>query len=170
MKQKVIIAIVAVIIILGAVIWYVSAQKAIAPEMNNETSQSANTNTELPPGDVPGDAPETNPTIPTSDTIAVSTQIPGDSVTIDNVFLSKPGFIDIHESTSNGQPGKSIGASGLLGVGAKQDLEINAPIKPGAKYFAVIHVDNGDKKYTYPADAIAMKDGLPLQIMFSVSQ
>lgn len=169
MKQKIIIAIIAILIIVGAVAWYVSSNKAVAPETNTNTAQNTD-GTPLAPGDVPGDAPETNPTIPTSDTIAVSTQIPGDYVTIDNVFLSQPGFIDIHESTSNGQPGKSVGVSGLLGVGAKQDLEVKATIKPGAKYFAVIHVDDGDKKYNYPADAAATKNGLPLQIMFSVSQ
>ncbi len=168
MKQKVIIAVVAIVVIFGGIYLYVSNNKAVAPETS--TNVSENTNTDLPPGDVPGDKPETNPTIPTSDTIAVSTQVPGDSVTIDNVYLSKPGFVDIHEATSNGQPGKSVGVSGLLGVGAKQDLEIKATLEAGKKYFAVIHVDNGDKKYTYPADAAAMKDGLPLQTLFSVSQ
>lgn len=168
MKQKVIIAIVAIVVIAGAAYWYVSNNKAVAPETNSNVAQ--NSDDQLPPGDVPGDKPESNPTVPTSDTIAVSTQIPGDSVTIDNVYLSKPGFVDIHESTSNGQPGKSVGVSGLLGVGAKQDLEINAPIVAGKKYFAVVHYDNGDKKYSYPADAAATKDGLPVQAMFSVSQ
>lgn len=169
MKQKVIIAIIAILIIVGAVIWYVSSNKAVAPETNTNTAQNTD-GTPLAPGDVPGDAPETNPTIPTSDTIAVSTQIPGSSVTIDNVFLSKPGFVSIHEVTSKGQPGAVIGNSGLLGTGAKQDLEITAPIKPGAKYIAMVRVDNGDKKFNAVQDDAVLKDALPLMILFSVSQ
>ena len=168
MNQKIIIAIVAVIVILLAVFLYVSNNKAVAPEINTNTAQ--NSNTDLPPGDVPGDAPETNPTIPTSDTIAVSTQIPGDSVTIDNVFLSKPGFISIHEVNSKGQAGNIIGNSGLLNIGAKQDLEIKATLFPGAKYIAMVRVDNGDKKFNATQDEAVMKDGSSLMIMFSVSQ
>ena len=173
MKQKIIIAVIAVIIIGGGIYWFVfgpgSTRFCCAPNDNTQ-EQTENTPQEGDVvGEVPGD-PEEDPLTPTSDTIAVSTQIAGSSVTIDNVFLSKPGFIDIHESTSNGQPGKSVGVSGYLGVGAKQDLEINAPIVAGKKYFAVVHFDNGDKKYTYPADAAAMKDNLPVQAMFSVAQ
>lgn len=168
MKQKVIIAIIAMLVIVAAVFVYTHKR-------NNQVTNITETNQNNEPqegdivGDIPGD-PKEDPLTPTSDTIAVSTQVPGNSVTIDNVYLSKPGFIDIHESTSNGQPGKSVGVSGYLGVGAKQDLEITATLAPGGKYFAVVHVDNGDKKYTYPTDAAAMSNGLPVQTMFSVSQ
>lgn len=168
MKQKVLIAVIAILAIAAVVLIYTRNQ-------NNEIANDTETNQNNEPqegdvvGDVPGD-PEGDPLTPTTDTIAVSTQVPGSSVTIDNVYLSKPGFIDIHESTSNGQPGKSVGVSGYLGVGAKQDLEITATLVPGGKYFAVVHVDNGDKKYTYPTDAAAMSEGLPVQTMFSVSQ
>jgi hypothetical protein len=168
MKQKVIIGVVAAIVVLAGLYLYMQNKNDAAN--SNNTNQNANTPQEGDVvGDVPGD-PEEDPQTPTTDTIAVSTQIAGSSVTIDNVYLSKPGFIDIHEATSNGQPGKSVGVSGYLGVGAKQDLEISAPIVAGMKYFAVVHVDDGDKKYDYPSDAAAMKDGLPVQAMFSVSQ
>ena len=166
MKQKVIIAIIAAVIIAGGIYLYVKDRKAVAPVID-ETAQSSE---ELAPGDVPGDTPESNPTVPTSDTIAVSTQIPGDSVTIDNVFLSKPGFVTIHEVTTKGQAGNIVGTSGLLGVGAKQDLEVRAAIKPGAKYIAMVRMDNGDKKFNAQQDEAVMKNNTALMIMFSVSQ
>ena len=170
MNQKIIISIIAVLVIGGAIVWYVSSNKAVAPETKMDTTQNNTNQAELPPGEVPGDDPATNPTIPTSDTIAVSTQVPGSSATIDNVFLSKPGFVTIHEATSKGQPGNIVGTSGLLGVGAKQDLEINAPLKPGAKYIAMVRMDNGDKKFNAGQDTAVMKNDLPLMILFSVSK
>lgn len=170
MKQKVIATIVALIVIVGGLYWYVSNNKAMAPEVNSNTAENTSSSDKPLTGDVPGDAPDTNPTVPTTDTIAVSTQIPGSSVTIDNVFLSKPGFVVIHEATANGKPGEIIGSSGLLGVGAKQDLEINATIKPGAKYYAMVHMDNGDKKFTAALDLPVTKDGGPVMTMFSVTQ
>ena len=165
MKQKVIIAVIAIIIILGAIIWYVSGQKAVAPENNNTVSE--NIDPDLPTSEIPKDSIESNPTIPTSDTIAVSTQIPGESVTIDNVFLSKPGFVTIHEVNAKGMPGNIIGTSGLLTVGAKQDLEINANTTPGAKYIAMVRVDDGDKKFNTDQDpGLKSFQGCPPQVRF----
>lgn len=167
MKQKIIIAIVAVLVILAGIYIYTQQDDSQTADNNNQTNDMPQEGDIV--GEVPGD-PDEDPQTPTSDTIAVSTQIAGDSVIIDNVFLSKPGFIDIHEATSAGQPGKSVGVSGYLGTGAKQDLTINAQIVAGAKYFAVVHVDDGDKKYNFPSDAAATKNGLPVQVLFSVSQ
>lgn len=170
MKQKIIIAIVIALLAIAGIYLYMNSQNKDSKEINNneQTTQDQSQKDDIV-GDVPMD-PKEDPLAPTTDTIAVSPQIAGSSVTIDNVFLSKPGFIDIHEATAAGEPGKSVGVSGYLGVGAKQDLEITAPIVAGKKYFAVVHYDNGDKKYTYPADAAAMKDSLPIQALFSVSQ
>jgi hypothetical protein len=170
MNKKIVIGIVAAIIILAGIFLYTRKHQVVAPETNSNTTVTDNTNTPPSPGDVPTDSPDTNPTIPTSDTIAVSTQIPGNSVTIDNVFLSKPGFVTIHETTAKGQPGAVIGTSGLLGTGAKQDLELTANLKPGAKYIAMIRTDNGDKKFNADQDPAVMKDNLPVMILFSVSQ
>ncbi len=172
MKQNHIIALIAGVIIIGGGLLYWNSREAAAPETNtqNQTAEEQAANDANFQGDVPGDAPETNPTIPTSDTIAVSTQIAGSSVTVDNVFLSKPGFVSIHEVNSKGQPGNIIGTSGLLGTGPRQDLEINAAIVPGAKYIAMVRMDNGDKKFNAQQDEAVLKDGTPLMIMFSVSQ
>lgn len=166
MKQNVIIAIIVVLVVAAGI--FVYTQRGDSEE--NNTNQTNNMPQEGDiVGEVPGD-PDEDPQTPTTDTIAVSTQIAGSTVTIDNVFLSKPGFIDIHEATSTGELGKSVGVSGYLGVGAKQDLTINATIVAGAKYFAVVHVDDGNKIYNSPGDAAATMNGLPVQALFSVSQ
>ena len=169
MKQKYVIAIIALIVIAGGVYWYISQNKAVAPETNTGTEQTDNPDANFI-GDVPGDSPDNNPTIPTADTVAVSTQVTGSSVTIDNAFLEKPGFISIHEVDSKGKAGAIIGTSGLLGIGAKQDLEVKATLKAGSKYIAMLRVDDGDKKFDTAKDVAVMKNGIAVMTMFSVSQ
>lgn len=168
MKQKVIIAIVAIIVILGGIYWYMSSNKAVAPEGDSTITQD-NPDANFK-GDVPSDAQTPNPTIPTSATIAVSTQVAGDSITVDNAFLEKAGFISIHEVDSKGKAGAVIGVSGLLGSGAKQDLEIKAAVKAGSKYIAMLRQDDGDKKFDATKDAAVMKNNIDVMTMFSVSQ
>jgi hypothetical protein len=165
MKQKLIIVIIAAIVVLGTIYWFVQKN-------NQATAPTTEDQIVFPPdetGEVPGD-PDEDPQTPTSDTIAVSTQLPGSSVTIDNAFLSKPGFITIHEATATGGAGKIIGTSGLLSVGPKQDLEISATLLPGAKYIAMLREDNGDKKFTDAADIAVKKNNITLMTLFSVSQ
>lgn len=168
MKQKILIAVIAVIVIVGGAYWYMSRNKVSAPETNSNTNQNS-TEGEFT-GDVPNDSTTENPTIPTSDTIAVSTQIAGDSVTVDNAFLEKAGYISIHEVDAKGKAGAVIGVSGLLGTGAKQDLEIKAPIKSGSKYMAILRADNGDKKFDVTKDLAVVKGSGNVMTMFSVSQ
>ncbi len=169
MKQKYIIAVITLIVIAGGVYWYISQNKAVAPEMNTNSEQTDNPDANYV-GDVPGDSPDNNPTIPTADTVAVSTQVAGNYVTVDNAFLEKPGFISIHEVDSKGKAGAVVGTSGLLGIGAKQDLEVKATLKAGSKYIAMLRVDDGDKKFDAAKDASVLKDGIAVMTMFSVSQ
>lgn len=168
MKQKVILALIAIAVIFGGVYLYMSQNKVVAPE--DVTNMNSNVNGDEIIGELPGDPPDVDPTVPTSDTIAVSTQIAGDSVTVDNAFLEKVGFISIHEVDSKGKPGAVIGVSGLLTAGVKQDLEIKAMLKPGAKYMAVLRVDDGDKKFNVAKDLAVQKNNIDLMTMFSVSQ
>lgn len=169
MKQKIIIAIVAIIVIAGGIYLYMHNKNS--SNVANNTNQQNNEPQEgdVVGNEVPGD-PEEDPQTPTSDTIAVSTQAPGSSVTIDNVFLSKAGFITIHEVDAKGMAGTIVGTSGLLSVGAKQDLEVVATLKPGAKYIAMVRADNGDKKFNAAQDTAITNNGVPVMIMFSVSQ
>jgi hypothetical protein len=169
MKQKLIIAILAALLIGGGAYFYIQNNNASAPSETDSFQKNGTTEEEEFVGDVPGD-PADNSQTPTTDTIAVSTQVAGSSVTIDNVFLSKPGFISIHEVSAKGQPDTVIGNSGLLSVGAKQDLEVKADLEPGAKYIAMIRTDNGDKKFNAEQDTAVFNNDLPVMVMFSVSQ
>jgi hypothetical protein len=169
MKQNVIIAVVVAIVLAGVAFWFVGRNKATAPVITNTNEVSQPTGQDEFIGDVPGDEPDPA-TIPSSTTIAVSPQIPGDSATIDNVFLEKAGFVVIHEADSKGQPGAVIGSSGLLGTGPRQDLEINASLKPGGKYLAKLYEDNGDKKFNMATDKAVLNNNKPVMAMFSVSQ
>lgn len=167
MKQKHWIMLIIIAIIIGAGL-FVYIQKNYGPESDDLTVNDTNQITE-PIGDVPNDANTPNPA-PTTDTVAVSTQLAGDSVTIDNVFLSKAGFITIHEVDAKGKAGKIIGTSGLLSTGGKQDLEIKAMLVAGSKYIAMLREDNGDKKFTDSLDKAVTNKGIPVMTMFSVSQ
>ncbi len=170
MKQNVIIGIVVAVVVAGGVIWYFNQNKAEAPATVEQTNNAdMNQDEEEFVGDVPGDAPDAA-SVPSSATVAVSTQVPGDSVTIDNVFLEKAGFVAIHEVDASGKPGAVIGSSGLLSAGAKQDLEIRAAIKPGGKYLAMLHSDDGDKKFNATADVPVLNNNIAVMTMFSVSQ
>jgi hypothetical protein len=175
MKQNIVIGIVAALVIIGGIIWYMNQNKAAAPTVNDNTNAISEEEEKMVEedadyvGDVPGDAP-TNTNVPTSATVAVSTQLPGNSVTIDNVFLDKAGFVAIREVDAKGQPTAIIGSSALLGTGARQDLEITAPIKAGGKYIAMLYTDNGDKKFNSTSDTVVLNKNVPIMMMFSVSQ
>ncbi|HEX3095628.1 MAG TPA: hypothetical protein VHQ20_00730, partial [Patescibacteria group bacterium] len=71
---------------------------------------------------------------------------------------------------AKGEPAAIVATSGYLTVGAKQDLEINYTVKPGAKYIAMLHEDNGDKKFNAATDKAVTVNNLPVMTMFSVSQ
>ncbi len=169
MKQNIIIGVIVAIVVVSGIAWYVSQNKASAPESNDNSNTETQTKEEEFVGDVVGD-PQTADYTPTSATVAVSTQVPGDSVTVDNAFLDKAGFVVIHEANATGQPGNVVGSSGLLSAGAKQDLEISAPLKAGAKYIAMLYVDNGDKKFTVTTDTPVKVNDIALMTLFSVSQ
>lgn len=151
MKHKVVIGVLAAIIILGGGYWYFSQNKAAAPETQEII------------GDVPNDRDEQNEintdattnTTPSTDKIVVSAQLPGSDITVDNISLSKPGFVVVYELDSAGRLGKVVGTSNYLTAGNKQDLEVKATVVANRKYSAVLYVDNGDKKFDAATDAQA---------------
>ena len=166
MKKKQIWIIVA--IILGALlVWWLffSGNQATAPsEPNTEMSE------ELPGDDPTQPIPAGSATnqLPNSDDIAVLDQQAGSYVTIDNYVLSQPGYVVIHATNSDGSAGAIIGQSGLLQAGPGQDLEIKAAIVAGKTYAAMLHYDDGDKKFVTSSDAPATSEGKPIMTAFDV--
>lgn len=164
MKQKhVLLGIVAILILVGIWFWMGRGNEASAPEkeVDNIEEQQRDADTVIP------DDAATNQ-LKSDDAVAVSDQAAGSSVTIDNFVLSKPGFIVIHEVTSEGSPGAIVGQSGWLAAGKGQDLEIMAKIIGGREYMAMVHADNGDKKFTANLDAAVKSEGQTVMATFSV--
>lgn len=169
MKKKQI-WIIILVVIAGLLVWWLffTGNEATAP-----TDEQANSEiTEPLPGDDPNqEIPEgsaTNQLPANGDALAVLAQQAGAYVTVDNYVLSKAGYIVIHSVNSDGSAGPIIGQSGLLSAGRGQDLEINATIQAGRSYVAMLHYDNGDKKFDANQDAAALDEGKPIMITFKV--
>ncbi len=167
MKQKYLAPILAILVIAGGAYWYVNNNPATAPEAaeqqdpNVPPSEGAENTIEV------NDNSNTAGNVPSADTIIVTQQSAGTYVTVDNVNLSKPGFVVIH-SDNNGKLGPAVGYSGYLTAGSKQDLEVKAAIVTGSKYWAEIHWDNGDKLLNATVDLPATSE--KSRIQFTVSQ
>lgn len=111
-------------------------------------------------GDVPNDRPGDGTTggeikLPTADKIIVTTQKAGKFITIDNISLTKPGYVVIHETGASGAIGPVIGATKWLSAGDKEDLTVSATTVSGKKYAAMLHYDDGDKKFDAAKDPMA---------------
>ncbi len=145
------------IAILGGLTWFlVSGQKATAPDTTDNTSGTNTQSNTDGNNSTSGQTPATN-TPAGNNIVVVSTQTAGTkTVTVDNVNLSKPGFIVIKIL----QPGPDtsndiiLGASKILSAGSKQDLEIpvNTKLNSTVEYTAHIYLDDGDKKFDINKD------------------
>ncbi len=153
MKQKLLYGLVAAIIIAGGGYLLLNkSNKATAPEVIS--NQNSDDLPETVPTDSPASINANSPVaIPSKNTLAISTQTAGSEITIDNVFLEKPGFVVIHE-IKNDSPSTVIGSSGLLQAGPGQDITFKANLKAGTTYFALLYADNGDKKFTLGTDKL----------------
>lgn len=169
MKKKQIWLII-VVVVAGLLVWWLffTGNQATAP-----TDEQNNSQTEQPlPGDDRSEAiPEgsaTNQLPGNTDALAVLAQQAGDYITIDNYVFSKAGYIVIHSINSDGSAGAIIGKSGLLNAGRGQDLEINVNVSAGKSYIAMLHYDNGDKKFDPNQDSAALNEGKPIMTTFKV--
>lgn len=167
MKNKQV-AIIVLLVLLGVVTWWFMAK-------NNEVNEVAESNTQQTTDELPTDDPTqpipegsaTNQLPANTDAIAALDQVAGTSVTIDNYVISQPGYIVIHEVASNGSAGAIIGQSGLLAAGRGQDLEVRANISANKSYIAMLHYDNGDKKFNASQDQPAMNGSNMITAKFS---
>jgi heme A synthase len=93
---------------------------------------------------------------PISSAILVSNQIAGGMVKIDNVALTFDGWVVIHEDR-NGAPGNVLGAQRFdMGTYAGGQVELQRNTVAGGKYYAMLHVDNGNKLFDLKDDAVTM--------------
>lgn len=95
--------------------------------------------------------------------VIVSDQFPGNVVFVSSVQLANGGWVVIHKDNA-GRPGAVIGT-------AWSDAGIN-PVKvtltektlDGGVYYAMLHADNGDKKFDATKD-VALKNDLGNEII-----
>lgn len=158
-----------ILVILGGVLlwWFLFTG-------NEATAPTEDTNQEIPeilPQDDPNQpipAGSATNQLPNTDGLAVLAQRAGNYVTVDNYVLSQAGFIVIHSTNADGSAGAIVGQSGLLNAGRGQDLEINVNIAAGKNYIAMLHYDNGDRKFNASQDAAATSEGKAIMTTFRV--
>jgi hypothetical protein len=103
------------------------------------------------------DEPASINTIKTGDInrVVVSDQFPGNIVYLSSVQLAQPGWVVIHKDNA-GTPGAVIGSAYFEKGISPGKITLTSPTVEGGIYYAMIHSDNGDKKFD------AVKD-LPLK-------
>ena len=91
-----------------------------------------------------------------ANSIIMADQYPGNVVYVSSVQLSQPGWVVIHED-NNGQPGAIIGEA-YAGAGISPvKVILTSPTIDGHSYYAMLHSDNGDKKFDVSVD-LPLKD------------
>ena len=104
--------------------------------------------------------------------LTLDKQTPGSVVSVSSAVLEKKGFVVIHEKDGE-LFGKIIGSSILLEPGESSNISITLrePLQTEKSYFAVIDVDNGDRRYMPGTDHPAPSNdgsGEPFKVGFSV--
>lgn len=83
--------------------------------------------------------------------VSLLDQYPGNVVYLTSVQLSAPGFVVIH-SDKNGQPGDIIGSTYFdKGINPGK-ITLTKSMLDGGTYYAMLHSDNGDKKFDATKD------------------
>jgi hypothetical protein len=88
--------------------------------------------------------------------VVVTDQFPGNIVYLSSVQLTKPGFVVIHKDKA-GTPGDIIGYQYFdAGINPGKITLTGATVE-GMLYYAMIHTDDGDKKFDEKLD-LPLKD------------
>lgn len=146
MKTNVSIVLVA-IVILGAIFAFTGKQ-------NNTPSMTMPMNN----GSMSGMMVENN-------SIAVSGQGETNILVASMIVITNPGYVVVHED-NNGQPGKIIGVSKLIGPGMVHgvSIQLSRNAIAGEKLYAMLHKDNGDKTYSDTDIPVTGKNGEPIMM------
>jgi hypothetical protein len=101
------------------------------------------------------------------DSITVERQVPGDTVTVEQVTFSEAGWIAIHERTDDGELGNVLGAKWEP---AGEQQAVSVPLLRGTEgaqeYSAVLYQDNGNKEFDLEGDAMITQNGEPVSARF----
>jgi hypothetical protein len=88
--------------------------------------------------------------------IVVSDQYPGNVVYVSSVQLANAGWVEIHKD-NNGTPGAIIGSAYFEKGINPGKITLTENTVDGGTYYAMIHTDDGDKKFD-PAKDLPLKD------------
>ena len=141
--NKTAIAVIVVLLLGGLLIYYFNMRQSdsealVATTTVNGTSGAQNSATGQ-------NAPQAVNSIVLQDTES------GNFVVVDSAQLLKQGYVVIYHANSNSQT-DIVGHSDLLSVGVHKNLRIqlDSPIAKEQNVIAVLHEDNGDKKFEFP--------------------
>ncbi|GEM_PF-2581177 len=110
---------------------------------------------------------------PTSPTLTVTTQpIENNSITVDSLYLDRPGFAAIHLVAEGGVPSSRIVGNSEIISGRVTNTVIPLSGHEGSTHLiAMLHYDNGDGVYTIADEnAPALVDGEALWKRFRIAQ
>lgn len=83
------------------------------------------------------------------------------------VSLRKPGFVTIHQSLG-GAPGPLVAVSMYLETTAViSSIAVDPALIAGGKYVALLHVDNGDMRFSMDDDLPVTSDGAVVRADFT---
>ena len=99
---------------------------------------------------------------------AILATAPSDGEVDVTAMIVKPGFITVHKSIG-GAPGPVIGSSGYLDVGANQQVTMMTTelMDPATPYVALLHVDNGDRRFVAVEDMPVTSNGASVRADFT---
>lgn len=103
--------------------------------------------------------------------IRMSDQDSGMQVFIGSFALARDGWVVIHED-SLGSPGNILGAR-RFAVGAYENglVELLRATEPGRTYYAMLHGDDGDRKFDHSEDLpVPALDGTPVMARFGTTR
>lgn len=102
--------------------------------------------------------------------IAVSSQGETNLLFTSMVELEAPGYVVVHED-SNGQPGRILGVSGIIGPGMVHGapVSLSRSTTAGEKIYAMLHKDNGDRTFSLADDQpVQSNQGGPIMMIVEV--
>ncbi len=83
--------------------------------------------------------------------VSLLDQYPGNVVYLTSVQLSSPGWVVIH-SDASGKPGDIIGSAYFASGINPGRITLTKSMIDGGTYYAMIHADDGDKKFNVAKD------------------
>ncbi len=95
--------------------------------------------------------------------ISLTDQFPGNVVNVSSVQLSAPAWVVIHKDEA-GKKGAVIGSTLAPQGTGPVSVKLISPMVDGGMYYAVLHADNGDKRFDATKDA-QIKDAVGNFIM-----